>query len=86
MYSLIIDCTAFLLHLAVYALDADGEVYQKNYMSAEDIPAFAAVNKDIKNIKLTGPTEYCVGLKEQLETKLALEYAINDIEIEVIEK
>lgn len=55
-------------------------------MSAEDIPAFAAVNKDIKNIKLTGPTEYCVGLKEQLETKLALEYAINDIEIEVIEK
>ena len=48
MYSLIVDCTAFLLHLAVYALDADGEVYQKEYMSAEDLPAFAAANKDIK--------------------------------------
>ena len=31
MHTLIIDCTAFLLHLAVYALDADGEVYQKEY-------------------------------------------------------
>lgn len=84
MYGLIIDCTAFLLHLAVYALDSDGEVFQKNYMSAEDIPAFAAANKDIKNIKLSGPTEYCIGLKEELEKKLALEYAVNNIEIEVI--
>ena len=38
----------------------------------------------IKNIKLSGPTEYCMGLKETLESKLALEYANNDIEIEVI--
>jgi hypothetical protein len=84
MHTLIIDCTAFLLHLAVYALDADGEVYQKEYMSAEDIPAFANTNKDIKSIKLTGPKEYCMGLKETLENKLALEYANHNIEIEVI--
>lgn len=84
MYSLIVDCTAFLLHLAVYALNADGEVYQKEYMSAEDLPAFAAANKDIKNIKLSGPSEYCMGLKETLENKLALEYANHNIEIEVI--
>lgn len=84
MHSLIIDCTAFLLHLAVYAVDADGEVYQRDYMSASDIPGYASVNRDIKTIKLAGPTEYCMGLKEELETKLALEYAINDIEIEVI--
>lgn len=84
MHSLIIDCSAFLLHLAVYAINADGEVYQRDYMSAEDIPGYASVNRDIKTIKLAGPTEYCMGLKEELESKLALEYAINDIEIEVI--
>ena len=84
MHTLIIDCTAFLLHLAVYALDADGEVFQKEYMSADSIAGYAAANKGIKNIKITGPTEYCLGLKEELQTKLALEYANNDIEIEVI--
>ena len=84
MHTLIIDCTAFLLHLAVYALDADGEVFQREYMSSDSIVGYAAANKGIKNIKLSGPTEYCMGLKEELETKLALEYAINDIEIEVI--
>ena len=84
MHTLIIDCTAFLLHLAVYALNADGEVYQKNYMPAEDIPGYASVNRNIKTIQLAGPTEYCMELKKELESKLALEYAINDIEIEVI--
>lgn len=84
MHTLIIDCTAFLLHLAVYALDADGEVYQKEYMDVTDAIDYAVAQKDIKSIKLAGPTEYCMGLKETLETKLALEYANNDIEIEVI--
>ena len=84
MHTLIVDCTAFLLYLAVYAVDGDGEVYKRDYMSAEDIPGYANTNRDIKTIKLSGPTEYCMGLKEELETKLATEYANNDIEIEVI--
>jgi hypothetical protein len=84
MHTLIIDCTAFLLHLAVYALDADGEVYQREYMDVADAIDYAVAQKDIKNIKLAGPTDYCLGLKEELQAKLALEYANNDIEIEVI--
>ena len=48
--------------------------YQKEYMSAEDLPAFAAANKDIKNIKLAGPTEYCMGLKETLKRTVCYAY------------
>ena len=84
MHSLIVDCIGFLLKFAVYAIVADGDVYQREYMSAEDIVKYVATNHDIKNIKLTGPTEYCMGLQEELKTQLALEYANNDIEIEVI--
>ena len=84
MHSLIIDCTGFLLKLAVYAMNADGEVYQRAYMQAEDIAGYAATNRDIKNIKLTGPTDYCLGLKDDIRARLALEYSINDIEIEVM--
>ena len=86
MHTLIIDCMSmnFLLQLAVYALDGDGEVYKQQLMDANDIIAYTATNRDIKNIKIAGPTEYCLGLKDELENKLALEYAVNDIEIEVI--
>ena len=84
MHTLIVDCIGFLLKFAVYAIDADGEVYGRDYMSAEDIAKYAAANQDIKSIKLNGPTEYCMGLQEELKTQLALEYANNDIEIEVI--
>lgn len=84
MHTLIVDCIGFLLKFAVYAVNADGEVYQKAYMSPEDIAKYASANRDIKSIKLTGPTEYCMGLQEELKTQLALEHANNDIEIEVI--
>ena len=86
MHTLIIDCISmnFLLQFAVYALDGDGEVYQQQLMDAKDIVRYAAANRDIKNIKIAGPVDYCLGLKDELENKLALEYAVNDIEIEVI--
>ena len=68
MHSLIVDCIGFLLKFAVYAMNADGEVYQKAYMSAEDIASYVSTNHDFKTIKLTGPTEYCIGLQEVLKT------------------
>ena len=84
MHTLIIDCTSFLLHLVVYALNADGEVYKKEYVSADNIAKYAASDHNIKNIKISGPAEYCLGLKEELENTLVSKYAINNIEIEVM--
>ena len=84
MYTLIVDCSTFQLIPSTYLVNEDtGEVVSIEHITIDNIPSFAAM-KDVDKIKLSGPTEYCIGLKEKFENKLALEYAINKIEIEVI--
>lgn len=84
MHSLIIDCTGFLLKFAVYAINGDGDVYERSYMTTEEVAGYAVANPDIKSIKITGPTDYCFSLKDDIRSRLALGYSVNDIEIEVI--
>lgn len=84
MYTLIIDCSTFQLIPSTYLVNEDtGEIVSIEHITIDNIPSFAAM-EDVDKIKLSGPTEYCIGLKEKLENKLALEYATNKIEIEVI--
>jgi hypothetical protein len=86
LYSLIVDCSTFQLVPGTYLINEElGEVVSIEHIAVDNIPSFAAM-EGVNKIKLSGPTEYCIGLKEKLENKLALEYATNKIEIEVMEK
>ena len=86
MYSLIVDCSTFQLIPSTYLVNEDtSEVVSIEHIAVDNLPAFAAA-EGVNKIKLSGPTEYCLGLKEKLENKLALEYAVNNIEIEVMTK
>lgn len=87
MYSLIVDYSGFALNCNAYVVDPQNQVIHAESLSRDDILAFAFGNTNwkIHNIKLSGPKEYCYGLKEQLEFKLASEYSINYINVEVID-
>ena len=54
------------------------------HLTLDNISEFAASDIRIDSIKLSGPTEYCEGLKENIERQLATEYANNNITVEVL--
>ena len=86
MYTLIIDCSGFVLEHSVHILDPNGNIVGLMHLPSAEIANFVAKDNRISNIKLSGVTEYCNGIKEEIEKQLALEYA-NDkrnVEIEVI--
>lgn len=86
MYSLIVDCSTFQLIPGTYLIDeSKNEVVSIEHIAIDNIPS-VAIMEDVSRIKLMGATEYCLGLKEKMENKLALEYANHNIEIEVMEK
>ena len=84
MCTLIIDCSGFPLEHSGYVMNESAEVVQRVQLLASEIAGFAAQTGDIKKIALSGPTDYCLGIKEEISKQLALEYAFEDIEIEVL--
>ena len=83
MRTLIIDCSGFSLDHTGFVVDENLQVQERVQLTTSDIAAYASQANGVKKIKLSGPTEYCLGIKEEISKQLALEYAINDIEIEV---
>ena len=84
MYSLIIDCSSFGTIPSVYVTDPIGQIVDLKHLTLDIISEFAASDIRIDSIKLSGPTEYCEGLKENIERQLATEYANNNITVEVL--
>lgn len=86
MYTLIIDCSGFVLEHSVHILDPNGNIVGLMHLPSAEIANFVAKDNRISNIKLSGVTEYCNGIKEEIEKQLALEYANGkrNVEIEVI--
>lgn len=86
MYTLIIDCSGFVLEYSVHILDPNGSIVGLMHLPSAEIANFVAKDNRISNIKLSGATEYCNGIKEEIEKQLALEYANGkrNVEIEVI--
>ena len=83
MRTLIIDCSGFSLEHAGFIIDENLQVQERVQLATSEIAAYASKANGVKKIKLAGPTEYCLGLQQDIERQLALEYAINNIEIEV---
>lgn len=86
MYTLIIDCSGFVLEHSVHMLDPNGGIVGLMHLPSAEIANFVAKDNRISNIKLSGAIEYCNGIKEEIEKQLALEYANGkrNVEIEVI--
>jgi hypothetical protein len=84
MYTLIADCSNFTLEHGICIADAAGEIVAVTHLPLDEIAKYAAADSRIDSIKLSGPTEYCMGIKEEIENKLALEYADRNINVEVL--
>ena len=84
MRTLIMDCSGFVLEHPGYVINEAQDVIQRIQCPTTEIAGFAANTPGVKKIILTGHTDYCLGVKETVEKQLALEYAFNDIEIEVM--
>ena len=86
MYTLIVDCSGFALEHGIHIIDAAGNTAGLMHLPTSEIADFIIRDVRIGNVKLSGPTNYCVGIKEEIENKVALEYAnkTRKVEIEVI--
>ena len=86
MYTLIIDCSGFVLEHSVHILDPNGDIVGLMHLPSSEIAGFVARDTRITNVKLSGAIEYCNGIKDEIERQIALEYADNKrkLEIEVI--
>ena len=84
MYTLIVDCSSFGTIPSVYVTDPTGKIVDLKHLTLDNISAFAASDIRIDSIKLSGPEEYCEGIKENIEKQLAIEYANNNITVEVL--
>ena len=84
MYTLIADCSNFALEHSIYIVDPSGQVVALARLSSNELASYAANDAKIDGIKLSGPEEFCLGLKEEIEKDLALNYASRNIKVEVI--
>ena len=83
MRTLIIDCSGFPLEHAAYITDETGHIYQTAHLPTAEIAGYAN-NSNVDKIYLQGPTDYCIGIQEEVQTELALEYANNNIRVEIL--
>ena len=86
MYTLIADCSNFALEHGIHIVDGNGDTVALMHLPISELANLIARDTTISEVKLSGATEYCYGLKEEIEKQLALEYANSkrNVEIEVI--
>lgn len=84
MYTLIVDCSSLGIIPSAYVIDSTGQIVDLKHLTLDNISKFAASDVRIDSIKLSGPEEYCEGIKENIEKQLATEYANNNITVEVL--
>lgn len=83
MYTVIVDCTNFVLEHGMHVLDADNNTISLMHLPTTEIVRYIAEEPKITKVKLTGITEFCNGIKEDIENSLKLEYSNNERQIEI---
>lgn len=85
---IIIDCNPFLTTSHAYYIEDFSDRVENIETISNDFLVEHIANRaktmGVKYIGLQGLNNYCEGIKEDLQAKMATEYANNDIEIEVI--
>jgi hypothetical protein len=84
MRALIIDCGNFSLGHTGMVVGPNNQIVEKIQFEKTEDALNYAIGSNIDTIKLFGNTEFCLGIKEQIQNQLAIEYANqNNITIEV---
>lgn len=86
MYTLIVDCSNFVLEHSAHILDPNNKIVGLMHLPTSEIAALVAHDSRFSKVKLAGALEYCNGIKEEIEKQVALQYANSKrtVEIEVI--
>ena len=86
MYTLIAECSGFILEHGVHIVDGNGNTVALMHLPISELADLITRDTRISSVKLVGAAEYCYGIKEEIEKQVALEYANNkrNLEIEVI--
>ena len=83
MYALVINPSGFPAEYTGYITDETGNLVETGRIVIDDLADYAVL-KGVEIIALQGNTEYCLGIKEEVEKKLATEYANKNIIVEVM--
>ena len=83
MYALVINPSGFPAEYTGYITDETGNIVETGRIVIDDLASYAVL-KGAEKIVLQGNTDYCLGIKEEVEKKLATEYANKNITVEVM--
>ena len=84
MFTLIVDCSGFPLEHHAYVTDGSDKVIGIAQLPTSEIAPYINNDRRISKVVLSGPMEYCLGLKDDITENLSQEYSIRNVEIEVI--
>ena len=83
MYTLMIAPSGFPAEYAGYITNEAGDIVETGRIMIDDLADYAVL-KGAEKIVLQGNTDYCLGIKEEVDKKLATEYANKNIIVEVM--
>ena len=83
MYALVIAPCGFPAEYTGYITDETGNIVETGRIVIDDLASYAVL-KGVERIVLQGNTDYCLGIKEEVDKKLATEYANKNIIVEVM--
>ena len=83
MYALVIAPCGFPAEYTGYITDETGNIVETGRTVIDDLADYAVL-KGVERIILQGNTDYCLGIKEEVDKKLATEYANKNIIVEVM--
>ena len=83
MYTLMIAPSGFPAEYTGYITNEAGDIVELGRIVIDDLASYAVL-KGAEKIILQGNTDYCLGIKEEVDKKLATEYANKNILVEVM--
>jgi hypothetical protein len=75
--------TGFPAEYTGYITNEAGDIVETGRIMIDDLADYAVL-KGAEKIVLQGNTDYCLGIKEEIDKKLATEYANKNIIVEVM--
>ena len=83
MHTLMIAPSGFPAEYTGYITNEAGDIVESGRIVIDDLADYAVL-KGAEKIILQGNTDYCLGIKEEVDKKLAIEYANKNIIVEVM--
>ena len=83
---IIVDCFTFSLRHNIWTIDENGQTINTVELPINELASYvASQGEQLKSIKLKGPSEFCLRVKDDLLNNLSCLTYNKNIEIEVID-